>query len=76
MKLITLTAISAALLGLGCTISPNVVAPESAFGRGGALYNDCRRASRDVCSQQMPDASAEKACVANKTYDCVRGGSS
>ncbi len=72
MKSIYLTAISAALLGLGCTISPNVVAPESA--RGGALYSDCRRAARDVCKHQAFDGSGEKTCVAEKTYDCVRGG--
>lgn len=64
-----LTALLA--LGLGaCSISP-VIADKGTEGSG--LYNDCRRAARDVCRYRESGTEERKQCVAEATFQCVTG---
>lgn len=64
--------LAAALLGVSCQLSPNIVAdPDSGSGR----YTDCRRAARDHCRHALGVSTEDmKACVARATYECTSSG--
>ncbi len=68
MKLLVLCG---ALAVAGCSVAP-VIGDPGHGGRGGALYDSCRLASRDYCRYVIEAEDADmKRCVADRTYGCV-----
>lgn len=63
--------ILAALGASGCRIAP--VMTESSGNGAGYRYGDCRRAARDACKYRESGDDARKQCVAEATYECVKG---
>lgn len=62
--------VGAALLALGCEISPVVTAPAEPSGR----YYDCERAAERYCERvEGESGDALDRCVAERTYDCLSG---
>ncbi len=58
-----------ALAASACSVSPVITDP----GGDGDRYGSCRRAARDVCKYRESGDDARKQCVAEATYDCVKG---
>ena len=66
-------AMVVAFAASACQISPVITDPD---GRGGndSRYGDCRRASRDICKIRESDSDSRKTCMAEATYECLKGG--
>ena len=73
MRDLKLIIMALALGAAGCQISPVITDPTGP-GHAGSRYSDCRRAARDVCKIRESGEAARKQCVAEATFDCLKGG--
>jgi hypothetical protein len=71
MNRLRVFVILGALAASACSVSPVITDPGD---NGGDRYGGCRRAARDVCKYRESGDDARKQCVAEATYDCVKGG--
>ncbi len=69
MNSLRLFVILGAFAASGCSVSPVITDP----GDGGDRYGGCRRAARDVCKYRESNDDARRQCIAEATYDCVKG---
>ncbi len=73
MRNLKLIIMAIALGAAGCEISPVITDPIT-HGSDGTRYGDCRRAARDVCKHRETGDDARKQCVAEATFECLKGG--
>ncbi len=71
MNSLRLFVILGALAASACTVSP--IFSDPVGDDVGDRYGGCRRAARDVCKYRESNDDARRQCIAEATYDCVKG---